>query len=58
MLGLAVLPGDGETFLAAGAGTRRGVESLPTTIYRRGGEAGIDDAAFERIKQASRIYDS
>jgi zinc protease len=56
MLGLAMQPADDESFQDATRGTRRGIENLPS-VFRSAedGAAGLDDAAFERIKQRA-IY--
>ncbi|HET7499447.1 MAG TPA: insulinase family protein [Kofleriaceae bacterium] len=54
MLGLAVLPGDGETFQQAIDGTRRGIAKLPR-VFRAGDPENADDILFDRVQQ-SAIY--
>jgi zinc protease len=54
MLGLAVLPGDDETFEQAVEGTRRGIRKLPA-VFRDSGPQRIDDVIFDRVQQ-SAIY--
>ncbi|HEU4726726.1 MAG TPA: insulinase family protein [Kofleriaceae bacterium] len=54
MLGLAVLPGEGETFQQAIDGTRRGIAKLPR-VFRASGPENADEIVFDRVQQ-SAIY--
>jgi zinc protease len=54
MFGLAVLPGDDETFQQAVDGARRGIEKLPGVFRNTGPEDG-DEIVFDRVQQ-SAIY--
>jgi zinc protease len=54
MIGIAVLPGEGETYQQAAQGARRGIEKLPG-VFRDRGPQNIDEVVFDRIKQ-SAIY--
>jgi len=54
MLGIAVLPGEGETLAQAIEGTRRGVAGLPN-VFEATDRDNVDDIVFDHIKQ-SAIY--
>jgi zinc protease len=54
MLGIAVLPGEGETLAQAIEGTRRGVARLPN-VFETTDRDNVDDIVFDHIKQ-SAIY--
>lgn len=54
MFGLAVLPGDDETFQQAVDGARRGIEKLPG-VFRNSGPEDGDEIVFDRVQQ-SAIY--
>ncbi|HLL23930.1 MAG TPA: insulinase family protein [Kofleriaceae bacterium] len=54
MYGIAVLPGDDETFKEAIEGTRRGIANLPS-VFRDSQPDNVDQVLFDRVKQ-SAIY--
>jgi zinc protease len=54
MLGLAVMPGDGESFADVVRGTRAAIESLPA-LLRDADAPWVDAVVFDRIKQGA-IY--
>jgi zinc protease len=57
MVGLAVLPGDGEALAQAIAGARRGVAKLPG-MFETADRDHLDRIAFERVRQGAvyRLY--
>lgn len=59
MLGLAVQPGDDETFEEALEGTRRGIRKLPG-VFRHSGPRSADEIMFDRVQQNAiyQVYSS
>lgn len=53
MFGVAIVPGEGETVMQAGAGARRAIDSLPSLFREHASR--MDQVAFDRIKAAA-IY--
>ncbi|MDX2086580.1 MAG: insulinase family protein [Kofleriaceae bacterium] len=54
MLGIAVMPGEGESLHDAVQGTRRAIDALPG-VFRENQASWVDAVVFDRIKQGA-IY--